>query len=141
MDCFYQHRNRGRVRPCCCTAAFTSALFSRHFSCTEIEVFIDCTCCINCCTDSIYYITEIETVRCIYFAGTIFLGCTVCILLAQKTRVYGWFAEHKFPDFGIKSVVEISCISTVLLSFILLKKIKSLLSLTGFPRGGFSRAD
>ena len=54
----------------------------------------------------------------------------------------GVFPGHKFPDFGIKSVVEISCISTVFLSIILLKKIKYLsLSLTGFPRGGFSRAD
>ena len=52
------------------------------------------------------------------------------------------FVGHKFPDFEIKSVVEISCISTVFLSFILLKKIINLsLSLTGFPRGGFSRAD
>ena len=36
------------------------------------------------------------------------------------------FAGHKFPNFGIKSVVEISCISTVFLSIILLKKIKYL---------------
>ena len=106
--------------------------FSTSFealSCTEIEVFIDCTGCINCCTDNIYYSTEIETVRCIYFAGTIFLGCTVCILLAQKTRVYGWFAEHKFPDFGIKSVVEISSIFTVFLSYIFAEEIINLSSL------------
>ena len=36
------------------------------------------------------------------------------------------FAVHKFPYFEIKSVVEISCISTVFLSIILLKKIKYL---------------
>ena len=52
----------------------------------------------------------------------------------------GVFAGHKFPDFGIKSVVEISCISTVFLSIILLKKIKSLslsdwFSLWGFFQG------
>ena len=50
------------------------------------------------------------------------------------------FAGHKLPDFGIKSVVEISCISTVFLSIILLKKIKYLslsdwFSLWGFFQG------
>ena len=47
------------------------------------------------------------------------------------------FAGHKFPDFEIKSVVEISCISTVLLSFILLKKIKYLSLSDWFSPWGF----
>ena len=49
----------------------------------------------------------------------------------------GVFAGHKFPDFGIKSVVEISCISTVFLSIILLKKIKSLSLSDWFSPWGF----
>ena len=36
------------------------------------------------------------------------------------------FVGHKFPYFEIKSVVEISCISTVFLSCILLKEIINL---------------
>ena len=47
------------------------------------------------------------------------------------------FAGHKFPDFEIKSVVEISCISTLLLSFILLKKIKYLSLSDWFSPWGF----
>ena len=61
--------------------------------------------------------TEIKTVYCLQFIGTEIEGVRLL------------FARHKFPDFEIKSVVEISCISTVFLSFILLKKNKISLSL------------
>ena len=54
------------------------------------------------------------------------------------------FAGHKFPDFEIKSVVEISCISIVFLSCILLKEIINLslsdwFSPWGFFQGLFSQ--
>ena len=54
------------------------------------------------------------------------------------------FAGHKFPDFEIKSVVEISCISTVFLSYIFAEENKSLslsdwFSPWGFFQGLFSQ--
>ena len=52
------------------------------------------------------------------------------------------FAGHVFPDFEIKSVVEISCIFHYFsVMYFAEENNKSLLSLTGFPCGGFSRAD
>ena len=49
----------------------------------------------------------------------------------------GVFARHKFPDFEIKSVVEISCISTVFLSYIFAEENKSLSLSDWFSPWGF----
>ena len=68
----------------------------------------------------------------------VFYCCTTAINEHRNRGcTAGVFAVHAFPDFVKKSVVKISCISVHYFA----EEIKNLSSLTGFPRGGFSRAD
>ena len=71
--------------------------------------------------------TEIETVYGLQFIGTEIEGVRLL------------FAGHKFPDFEIKSVVEISSIFTVFLSYIFAEENNKSLSLTDWfsPCGFF----
>ena len=71
--------------------------------------------------------TEIKTVYGLQFIGTEIEGVRLL------------FAGHKFPDFEIKSVVEISSIFTVFLSYIFAEENNKSLSLTDWfsPCGFF----
>ena len=129
---------KSRVRPVVYGLHLLSAQKSREWTAFIWHDFRGSTACINYSTTCINLLARKSRQYGAFNCWYDFLGCKVCNLLAQKTRVYGCFAKHKFPDFGIKSVVEISSIFTVFLSYIFAEEIINLSSLwLVFPVGVF----